>query len=81
MTVCPALADCRECHMCGGCETHDGCATDWNHIVWFAQFASPGEPVCIATGAPQGRPARRCALPAGHCGGWHLAVDGSGWPT
>jgi hypothetical protein len=77
----PDLADCRECDMCRGCEVHDDCATDWNHITWFAQFAGPGEPACDSSGAPGGRPPKPCALPAGHGGDWHRDRRGNGWPT
>lgn len=75
----PDLADCRECLMCGGCEIHDGCLADWNHIAWHTQFASPGEEPCGHQGAtPQGR-AARCALTAGHAGEWHMERGGAGW--
>jgi hypothetical protein len=76
----PELADCRECLMCGGCETHEGCAADWNHIAWHARFASPGEPECGARGTlARGAPGV-CALTAGHDGEWHQRRDGAGWP-
>jgi hypothetical protein len=75
----PGLADCRECPMCGGCETHEGCATDWNHIAWHAMFASPGEPECGDEGVVPGGQQATCALTRGHGGGWHQRRDGSGW--
>ena len=74
----PELADCRECLMCGGCEIHENCLTDWNHITWHARFASPGEPPCDERATVRGRDAQ-CALPAGHGGGWHMERDGNGW--
>jgi hypothetical protein len=74
----PELADCRECDMCGGCETHEGCATDWNHITWLMGFASPGEPVCGAQGGPADRTNHVCALPPHH--NWHhMDRRGNGW--
>lgn len=73
------LADCQECPMCGDCEVHGECATDWGHIVWLAQFASPGEPVCDGVGGLH--LPRRCALPAGHGGVMHHARTGDGWPV
>lgn len=76
----PDLADCRECDMCGGCETHEGCLTDLNHIEWFMVFASPGEAVCGAEGVLHGRN-YTCALPAGHGDDWHTARTGDGWPV
>lgn len=75
----PDLADCRECLMCGGCEMHDECASDWNHITWFTQFASPGEPACKSRGTVAAI-TYECALPLEHGGGWHMAAGGSGWP-
>ena len=50
--------NCCECDMCGGCEVHEHCNEDFNHVVWFTRFASPGEPVCGAMGAPRGYPDR-----------------------
>ena len=77
----PGLADCRECDMCGGCETHEGCATDWDHLTWFLRFASPGEDTCGETGTVGGRPGHVCALPPGHGGEWHQDRRGNGWRT
>jgi hypothetical protein len=73
------LTTCRECLMCGGCEAHDGCLADFNHITWFTRFASPGEDACGAQGARDGRN-YACALPAGHVW-WHQARSGDGWPS
>jgi hypothetical protein len=74
----PDLADCRECEMCGGCEVHEGCTTDLNHIGWFLRFASPGERACGDTGTLSGR-STVCALQAGHGGEWHQERGGAGW--
>jgi hypothetical protein len=76
----PDLADCQECDMCGGCETHGNCATDWNHLTWFMEFASPGEKTCRAAGGPAGRTGHACALPWPH-NGWHRDKRGNGWPA
>jgi hypothetical protein len=78
---CADLDGCRECLMCGGCEVHEGCATDWNHITWHFRFASPGEVSCGATGMVAGRSGYICALPPDHGGGWHQARGGDGWRT
>ena len=75
----PGLADCQECDMCGGCETHDRCATDWDHLTWFLRFASPGEDPCGQTGTVGGRTGHVCALPPGHGGEWHQDRRGNGW--
>ena len=72
--------NCCECDMCGGCEVHEHCNEDFNHVVWFTRFASPGEPVCGAMGAPRGYPDRPCARPAGHGGEFHQDRRGNGWP-
>jgi hypothetical protein len=77
----PDLTDCRECDMCGGCEIHEGCATDWNHLTWFMRFASPGEDACGAEGGPAGRSGHACALPLGHGGCSHQDRRGNGWLT
>lgn len=74
----PDLADCRECDMCGGCETHQGCLTDLSHIEWRMVFASPGEPVCGAVGGQHGY-RYVCALPADHDRDWHMCRRGNGW--
>ena len=76
----PEFADCRECDMCGGCETHGGCLTDLNHLDWFMQFASPGETPCGQDHAKRGIK-YVCAKPAGHGGAWHMARTGDGWPN
>lgn len=74
------LADCRECDMCGGCKTHEGCLTDLRHIEFFLQFATPGEAACGGRGEVGGEE-YACALPRGHRGGWHRARGGSSWPV
>lgn len=74
------VADCRECDMCGGCETHEGCTTDLRHLDWFMQFASPGETPCGQPYTRHGTP-YICAKPAGHGGEWHMARTGDGWPN
>jgi hypothetical protein len=76
----PDLADCAECDMCGGCETHEGCLTDLGHLDWFMQFASPGETPCGREHTRDGTP-YICAKPAGHGGEWHMARTGDGWPN
>lgn len=76
----PELADCRECDMCGGCEAHEGCLTDLNHLDWFMQFASLGETSCGEVHAWHGT-TFVCAKPAGHGGQWHMARTGDGWPN
>lgn len=68
------LADCRECDMCGECETHQGCFSDLGHIGWYLRFASPGEPACGAVEGPQ-----VCEMVAGHSGLWHQSRSGNGW--
>lgn len=75
----PELADCRECDMCGGCETHEGCLTDLNHLDWFMQFASPGQTPCGQQHERHGI-TYTCALPDAHGGEWHMARTGDGWP-
>lgn len=75
----PELADCRECPVCGDCETHQGCLTDLAHMEWHAQFASPGEPACVALGVIAGRSGFACALPIGHGGELHKDRLGNGW--
>ena len=66
--------------MCSGCEIHDGCLADWNHITWHARFAAPGEPLCYAVGTVSSRGGYICELPGGHSEEWHQARDGAGWP-
>ena len=75
----PELADCRECDMCGGCETHEGCLTDPSHIEFFMQFASLGETPCGQQHQRHGI-TYTCALPDQHAGEWHMARTGDGWP-
>lgn len=65
---------CRECAMCGGCETHDDCITDPLHIEWWLRFASPGEPVCGVT-----RDGVTCLLVAGHVSRWHQNPYENAW--
>lgn len=72
------LANCTECDMCGGCETHEGCLTDLNHLDWFTRFASPGETPCAEQHVRHGY-TFTCALPAGHGQTWHQARTGDGW--
>ncbi len=75
------LADCQECPVCGGCLAHyQDCRTDWSHLVWFAQFALPGEPACGTEGAVAGRVGFTCDLPRGqHADGLHKDKQGNAW--
>lgn len=79
----PQLAGCRECDMCGACETHWGCLKDFDHIAWYAAFAADGEERCGARGGPHprvvGDRVHTCALPTGHETTWHRARDGNSW--
>ncbi len=72
------LADCRECGMCGGRLAHNDCLTDFAHLAWFAQFASPGETCCGAAGTVAGQ-RFTCDLPPGHDGELHRDKMGNGW--
>jgi hypothetical protein len=72
------LADCRECDMCGGCETHQGCVYKPSHIEWRMLFASPGELECGAQGIVDGR-WYVCGKIAGHGGRWHQCRRGRWW--
>jgi hypothetical protein len=66
---------------CGGCLTHNDCLRRFDHVVWFAQFASPGEPACGTAGIVAGHPFT-CELPRGHGGRLHKDTMGTGgaWP-
>jgi hypothetical protein len=72
------LENCRECGMCSGCLTHNDCLHRFDHIAWFAQFASPGEPACGTAGIVAGH-LFTCELPPGHGGRLHRDTMGNGW--